>query len=114
LVLACAALPQLWGDTLWGGFIVIFVSAGQVFAIAIISTFMRICSKQVVASQFAIYMASSNLAFAGGALLLGAIGSIVSTTEILLGLALVFALVPFVFFAASKKTSGRPEQAVAA
>lgn len=43
--------------------------ASQVVTVAIIALFMNICSKKVAATQFAVYMASSNLALSAGSAL---------------------------------------------
>ena len=47
---------------------VMFVNAilSQVVTVAIIAIFMNICSPQVAATQFAVYMASANLALSAG------------------------------------------------
>ena len=86
----------------------VYVAVGQVFGIAIISTFMRISTKEVAASQFAIYMASSNLAFAGGALILGVLGDVATTTAILYGTGLAFVFVPILFEIAQRLSKSPP------
>jgi PAT family beta-lactamase induction signal transducer AmpG len=55
---------------------------GQVLTIATIALFMMICAPKIAASQFAIYMAMSNLALSGGAALLGPVTAAFSFGEL--------------------------------
>ncbi len=71
---------------------------GQLLTVASIALFMNICSPRIAATQFAVYMASSNLALSAGSILLGPLDAAFSFQEIFLiaaGLYLVLvALIP--------------------
>ncbi len=56
--------------------------AGQWLTIASISLFMALCASKVSASQFAIYMASSNLALSFGSGMLGALDAMLTFDQI--------------------------------
>lgn len=60
-------LQHLWADEAFlQSVIVANAMLSQVVTVSIIAIFMNICSPRVAASQFAIYMASANLALAAG------------------------------------------------
>jgi PAT family beta-lactamase induction signal transducer AmpG len=64
---AVALFTGLWQyDLFFSGFIVLFNLTSQVITVAIIALFMNICARKVAATQFAVYMASANLALAAG------------------------------------------------
>ena len=75
------------------GLVIISLVCSQLFTITLIATMMHICTPKVAATQFAVYMALSNLMFAGGSLVyaglqayLGATGLLVCTVMIMLSL----------------------------
>ena len=57
---------------------------GQLLTVASIALFMNICSPRIAATQFAVYMASSNLALSAGSILLGPLDAAFSFQEIFL------------------------------
>ncbi|MBD3649660.1 MAG: hypothetical protein HUJ31_19880, partial [Pseudomonadales bacterium] len=60
-------LPGLWTvPGYFEGFIIVVSLTSQVVTVAIIALFMNICSQKVAATQFAVYMASANLALSAG------------------------------------------------
>lgn len=71
---------------------------GQLLTVASIALFMNICSPRIAATQFAVYMASSNLALSAGSILLGPLDAAFSFQEIFLIAAgidlLLVALIP--------------------
>lgn len=67
-----AMLEPYWGDrTLIIGLILAVALMTQWLTIATISLFMNLCASKVSASQFAVYMAMSNLALSAGSGMLG-------------------------------------------
>jgi PAT family beta-lactamase induction signal transducer AmpG len=73
--------------------------SSQFVTITIISLFMRICSKTVAATQFAVYMASANLTLSMGSAMVAPLSSFLSYSQMFLfasGLSLFFLLLlPF-------------------
>ena len=67
---AVGLLSSLWSYKAFFTSIILLTSlTGQVITVAIIALFMSICAKRVAATQFAVYMAISNLALSGGSAL---------------------------------------------
>lgn len=65
-----AAMEESWhSEIFFQGFILLNYVSGQIVTVAIIAMFMRICFRQVAATQFAVYMASANLTLSLGAAL---------------------------------------------
>jgi PAT family beta-lactamase induction signal transducer AmpG len=62
-------------------FIMASAVSGQIVTIAIISLFMRLCFRQVAATQFAVYMASANLTLSLGSALVAPLGSVFNYQE---------------------------------
>ena len=57
---------------------------GQLLTVASIAIFMNLCSPKIAATQFAVYMASSNLALSAGSILLGPLDAAFSFQTIFL------------------------------
>lgn len=73
--LAVGSLVSLWQyDEFITTVLVVLNLTQQVITVAIIALFMNICWMKVSATQFAVYMASSNLAFAAGSALVAPLG----------------------------------------
>jgi len=72
LVLGAAMLAAYWArPTVMIGIIIATGLGGQLLTIATIALFMHLCTPRVAATQFAVYMALSNLALSAGSALLG-------------------------------------------
>lgn len=70
--LAFASLPLLWPvRALMSAYILIWLALDVLVTIAYLSLAMALCGKRVAATQFAIYMAVSNLGLSGGSALVG-------------------------------------------
>jgi len=91
LVVTIAALAvDYWSNPNVMIAIIVTISfAGQWLTIASISLFMNLCASKVSASQFAIYMALSNLALSFGAGLLGPLDAMLSFDQIFYVIALI-------------------------
>lgn len=85
LLAAAGLLPGLWSSPVFfQALIVLYNAAGQVVTIAIIALFMNICAYKVAATQFAVYMASSNLALPAGSAAVAFLGASLATHQIFL------------------------------
>lgn len=70
MFLVVATMDASWHSvTFFKAFILINYVSGQIVTVSIIAMFMRLCFKQVAATQFAVYMASANLTLSLGAAL---------------------------------------------
>ena len=82
---AVAIFTSLWSvDGFFSAVIVLINLATQVVTVAIIALFMGICSQRIAATQFAVYMASANLALAAGSALIAPLDSLMSYSGIFL------------------------------
>lgn len=70
------------------GFLFLSAILSQWLTIAAISLFMNLCASKVSASQFAVYMASSNLALSAGSALLGPLDALLTFEQLFYVLAL--------------------------
>lgn len=71
-VLAMGLLPALWASrAAVSAFVVAFATLETLLTVALLAVGMALCRKRVAATQFALYMAVSNLGYAAGAALLG-------------------------------------------
>jgi len=84
--LLLVATLHAWWTHPWLFESLVFVSQflSQVLLVAIIALFMKLCDARVAATQFAVYMALSNLAYSGGAFMLAGLAGRLSSAGILL------------------------------
>ena len=103
VVLSAGLLSAYWVDeTVLIALVVLIGLGGQFLTIASIALFMALCTPRVAASQFAIYMAMSNLALSAGSALIGPLDFLLDFDEIfyvvagidtvVLGLVLLFSI----------------------
>lgn len=78
-------------DLLLRGYRIVYATLDTLIIVSIIAVSMAICGKKVAATQFAIYMALSNLGYVGGSSLLGPAREYLGYN----GLFLTFALLTF-------------------
>ena len=91
-------LPGWWSQP-WVFESLVYVSQflSQVILVAIIAMFMKLCGARVAATQFAVYMAISNLAYSGGAFALAGLSSLLDARGILLVCAACYLVLFLVF-----------------
>ena len=76
--LAFALLPLLWPiRTVMSAYILVWLALDVLITIAFLSLAMALCGKRVAATQFAIYMAVSNLGLSGGSALVGPLETVI-------------------------------------
>ncbi len=85
LLAAAGLFTRFWTEpAFFEALIVLYNATGQVVTIALIALFMNICAHKVAATQFAVYMASSNLAFPAGSAAVAMLAGRLETSEIFL------------------------------
>jgi PAT family beta-lactamase induction signal transducer AmpG len=83
VILAAGMLAAFWTDPdVLVAVIFAIGLVGQLLTIASISLFMSLCAPRVAASQFAIYMAMSNLALSSGSALIGPLDNLLDYDQI--------------------------------
>ncbi len=97
--LVLVALLADWWHEPWLFKSLVFLSQflSQVILVAIIAMFMKLCGPRVAATQFAVYMALSNLAYSGGAFFLAGVSDLLTGQGILLLCAVFYVLLFLVF-----------------
>ena len=99
VIAGAGLLAPYWADeTVLIGVIFMIGLAGQLLTVASIAMFMSLCTPKVAATQFAVYMAMSNLALSTGSVLLGPVDAWLDFDEVFLAAAAldlaVIALIP--------------------
>ncbi len=92
LVIFAAAIPLLTEQsTLIGGYLVAQGIASHLLAICVIARLMQECAGAAIGTQFAVYMALSNLSYSAGAFLYAQLSAFPVTTLLLLGIGMLTA-----------------------
>lgn len=97
LVFALGFIEAIQTDRMWQLFILVFFSTQMIFTVAVIATCMKVVTRSIAATQFAIYMAMSNLSSSTGSAIIAVWGNELSIENVMFMAGVSFLLAAAVY-----------------